>query len=335
MSNLRPAPRIPVRSWTFRLLPLALSCALTGCSKDPAAPTGGGELLIAFGSIRPPSVLTESDIYFYHLNAPGPATMPPNLDTPYSEHVPALSGNGEWLAYNTDNTSFLGFPPQILLYHVPTAKVVIPTAPFPYTSPFNPSLSWDGHYMAFQTQLGGLFLIDVVLVDVAADSVIPTPRLHAYGAADFDPALSGDGKLIAFTTTRDGSYDIALYSVPGDSLIPLPGINTAYDDIAVSISRDGRLLAFESNRPGGVGGFDVYVYDRASSSFLPLPGANTPLGESLPALSPDGRYLAYQTEAEGGGDIRLYDIVLQQLVPVPGLNDPYYPDRQPSLAQLP
>jgi hypothetical protein len=79
----------------------------------------------------------------------------------------------------------------------------------------------------------------------------------------------------------------------------------------------------------------VYVYDRASSSFLPLPGANTPLGESLPALSPDGRYLAYQTEAEGGGDIRLYDIVLQQLVPVPGLNDPYYPDRQPSLAQLP
>ena len=156
-----------MRSWTFRLLPLALSCALTGCSKDPAAPTGGGELLIAFGSIRPPSVLTESDIYFYHLNAPGPATMPPNLDTPYSEHVPALSGNGEWLAYNTDNTSFLGFPPQILLYHVPTAKVVIPTAPFPYTSPFNPSLSWDGHYMAFQTQLGGLFLIDVVLVDVA------------------------------------------------------------------------------------------------------------------------------------------------------------------------
>jgi Tol biopolymer transport system component len=161
--------------------------------------------------------------------------------------------------------------------------------------------------------------------------VIPTPGLHALAAADFDPSLSGDGKLIAFTTTRYGSYDVALYDVTGDSLLPLPGLNTNYDDLGVSISRDGRYLAFHSNRPGGEGLFDIYVYDRGTRNFLPMAGANTPMSDLNAALSPDGRYVAFSTDYEGGGDIRLYDIGLQRLVPLPGLNDAYFSDKNPSI----
>ncbi|MBE8400008.1 OmpA family protein [Leptospira borgpetersenii] len=39
----------------------------------------------------------------------------------------------------------------------------------------------------------------------------------------------------------------------------LPGpINTAYSEIAATISRDGKTIYFSSNRPGGFGGYDLY-----------------------------------------------------------------------------
>jgi Tol biopolymer transport system component len=77
--------------------------------------------------------------------------------------------------------------------------------------------------------------------------------------------------------------------------------------------------------------FDIYVYDRKTRNFLPLAGANTSMSELNAALSPDGRYVAYSTDSEGGGDIRLYDIGLQRLIPLPGLNDPYFADKNPSI----
>ena len=320
-------PRVP-------LIPASLALVLpvlAGCSADQA-PTHprSGELLVAFTSERPPATVSVSDIYFWSLAQPGAPVMPPNVNTPQREWMPAYSGNGNWLAYVSSS-----FALQLALYNVSTGQFTLPAMTAPYLNPWNPSLSYDGHYVAFQVQIGDFTQLDVVLGDAFADTIIKTPRLHAFGAADFDPSLSGDGRLIAFATTRDGSYDIALYDVAGDSLLPLPGLNTPAAELAPSISRDGRLIAFESNRAGGQGGTDIYVYDRRTASLLPLPGANTQLSDTLPSISPDGRYVAFQTDATGGGDIRLYDINLRMLMPLDGLNDAYYLDASPTLAQIP
>ena len=35
-------------------------------------------------------------------------------------------------------------------------------------------------------------------------------------------------------------------------------INSTYDEIAASISADGSVIYFASNRPGGMGGTDIY-----------------------------------------------------------------------------
>ena len=318
---------------TLAIAPLALALAC-GCSKDPPTrPVTRGGLLIAFASNRPPSQTYATDLYTYDVGTTGPVVIPPNVNTPNDEFVPALSGNGEWLAYNTNNTDLLGPPAQLLLAHLPDGQLKIPTTPLPFLNPWNPSLSWDGRYLVFQVQEGAYYQLDIVLVDAFADTLVPTPRLHSFGVADFGPSISGDGRLIAFTTNRRGSFDVALYDVPGDSLIDLPGLNTPNSETGVSISRDGNRIAFHSNRPGGAGLFDVYVYDRTTASLLPLPGANTAMSESNPAISPDGRWLAFQTDAEGGGDIRLYDIALQRLFPLVGLNDPYFNDQTPALAQ--
>ncbi len=326
--HLRPIPR---------LIPaVAALTLLGGCSTDPPTrPATNGDVTIAFASNRPPSPTYGSDIYLWELSTSGPATMPPNVDTPSNEVSPALSADGRWLAYNTNNTDLLAPGAQLVLAHLPEGTIKIPLTPLRYLNPWNPSLSGDGRYLTFQVQEGSYFQLNVLLLDAVADTIVPTPRLHTFGYSDFGPTITRDGKLIAFCTNRNGSYDIALFDVAGDSLIDLPGLNSPYSDIGPSISGDGRRIAFHSNRPGGVGLYDVYVYDRPSASLLPLPGANTVVSESNPALSPDGRWLAFQTDAEGGGDIRLYDIVLQQLLPLTGLNDPYYYDEAPAIAQHP
>ena len=94
-------------------------------------------------------------------------------------------------------------------------------------------------------------------------------------------------------------------------------------DITPSLSADGNLIAFASDRPSGKGGRDIYLYDRAKKSFLPLADLNTVANEQTPCLSPDGRYLVFVSErikGEGERDIYLFDRVTQKLLPTPGLN---------------
>ena len=311
------------------------SGSLAGCGSEGITGPGnaGPPLLLCFCSNRPPSPPSNKDLYFYDCANGGNAFRPPNLDTPFDEGPASISGDGQWVAYNTTNP-YVGTNSELLLYHVPGGVIHAPTTPGRYVGPFNPSLSYDGHYVAFQNLVGSIFEQDIVLMDAFADSVILTPRLHALGAADFDPSLSGDGRLIAFTTTRNGTFDIALYDVAADSILPLPNCNTDFSDIGASISRNGRYIAFHSNRPGGQGLFDVYVYDRVTASMLPMPGANTPLADINAALSPDGRWVAFTSEGEGGSDLRLYDLSSRRLFPIPGANDPYFAERFVTIADL-
>lgn len=317
------------------LLIAVLAAGLTGCgSEGPTGPGAAGPpLLLCYSSNRPPSPPSNKDIYFYNCATGGSAFRPPNLDTPFDEGPGAISGDGRWVAYNTTNP-LVGTNTELALYFVPGGVVHAPSTPGRYPGAFNPSLSYDGHYLAFQTVVGSIFEQDVVLMDAFADTVILTPSLHQIGAGDFDPSLSGDGRLIAFTTTRTGSFDVALYDVAGDSIVPLPNCNTSFSDIGVSISRDGRYIAFHSNRPGGQGLFDVYVYDRITASVLPMPGANTPLADINAALSPDGHWVAFTSEGEGGSDLRLYSLDLRSRLPIPGANDPYFAERFVSIADL-
>jgi Tol biopolymer transport system component len=308
-----------------------------GCSKRDLPTAPGNDrppLLLAFLSERPPSPAFSTDIYFYDLRSGGPAYLAPNLNTASIEGPCNLSADGKHLAFYT-NRFPIGSSALLLLYDVTTGLTTVPRWTNTLLSVQNPALSGDGRYLAVQYTPSTAFESYVAVEDLVGDSLLPVPNLNTPGGIIFDPFLSPDGQLLAASSTRAGTlggFDIFLYSVPADSFLPLPGLNSTASDLAPSLSADGRYLAFQSGRPGGAGLIDVYVYDRQAGALIPLPGANTAMADYVPSISPDGRYLAYATESSGGRDVRVYDIQAQRLLDLPGLNDPYFYDYFPSFA---
>ena len=311
---------------------------VAGCSAErlPGRPTVDDHppLLLSFTSERPPSIAFVTDVYLYDVRAGGPAFLPSNLNTPSNEGPSALSGDGRTIAFYSTRLA-TGSIALLFLYDIATAQTTIPAKINQLFQVQNPSLSYDGRFLASQYQVSGPFDQYVAIQDLVADSLLGIPNLNNPGSTNFDPSLSGDGSLVAFASNRLGglgAFDIWLYSVPGDSMIPLPGLNSSAQELSPSISSDGRYIAFQSGRLGGVGLIDVFVYDRASQTLLPLPGANTNMSEILPSLSPNGRFIAYATEATGGRDVRIYDVRDQRELVLKDLNDPYFFDSAPVLS---
>lgn len=88
---------------------------------------------------------------------------------------------------------------------------------------------------------------------------------------DRGPAISKDGLSLYFTSTRPGGVggeDIYVSQREsrdgewGPSMNLGPIINTADNEMVPAFSRDGHLLFFASNRPGGFGGLDIWVSRR-------------------------------------------------------------------------
>lgn len=88
-------------------------------------------------------------------------------------------------------------------------------------------------------------------------------------------------------------------------------INSPSEEIAASITSDGGILYFASNRPGGIGGTDIYMSKRDPKGKWGLPtnlgiAVNTPQNEDFPNISPDGKTLYFSSTGHssmGGYDL--------------------------------
>jgi Tol biopolymer transport system component len=90
---------------------------------------------------------------------------------------------------------------------------------------------------------------------------------------DLQPAISNDGLSLYFTSNRPGSvggFDMyvsqrASVHDPWGSPVNLgPTVNTTSNEGSPAFSRDGHLMFFESDRPGGLGGRDIWVSRRVN-----------------------------------------------------------------------
>lgn len=122
-------------------------------------------------------------------------------------------------------------------------------------------------------------------------------------------SISADGRFLFFTgCNRPDGYgmcDIYVSRKDGDKWsVPRNAgslINTAYSEKHPSVSADGRVLFFSSDRPGGKGKLDIYrstCNERGEWSVPENLGdhINTPGNEQSPFIHPDGRTLYFTSE---------------------------------------
>lgn len=134
---------------------------------------------------------------------------------------------------------------------------------------------------------------------------------------DASIALSNDGQILFIfkSTTKDGG-DIYMSTLQGENWsAPVrlgPNINTPkYWEGSCSLSSDGQILYFASDRPGGFGGRDIYMSKKMSDgSWGPAenlgPTINTPYNDDAPYIHPDGISMVFSSEGHtsmGGYDL--------------------------------
>ncbi|MCK4461901.1 MAG: PD40 domain-containing protein, partial [candidate division Zixibacteria bacterium] len=150
------------------------------------------------------------------------------------------------------------------------------------------------------------------------------------------PSISADSLSLFFDSDRpggSGSWDIWLTSRPTSddnwgAPVPLPpSVNSSSVDGEPSISVDGLMLFFTSDRPGGYGDFDLWVTTRKSTEDewgTPVnlgPTVNQTYEDMGPCISADGSIL-YYTVGGPVGFLDLYEFDLWEVpvLPVTDLN---------------
>jgi hypothetical protein len=142
------------------------------------------------------------------------------------------------------------------------------------------------------------------------------------------PSVSRDGRILIFASKNRsgglGDYDLWMSTRPaaeGDWATPVnmgPAVNSSAYDGDGCLSMDGLALFFSSSRPGGRGSFDIWMTTRPSQAAAwnpPVnlgPAINTSAGEGVPSLSPDQKTLYFGSGIRGLG--LMYEVAIMPIV---------------------
>ncbi|OVE74130.1 hypothetical protein BVX94_01485, partial [bacterium B17] len=78
-----------------------------------------------------------------------------------------------------------------------------------------------------------------------------------------EPVISPDGSMMAFTRKRSRDNEDIYFSKwngkEWQEPYPARALNSAFNEKSPSFSRDGKLMYFSTDRPGGPGGYDIWV----------------------------------------------------------------------------
>lgn len=280
---------------------LGVGMLLSGCSKEfSASPCDtDGIRLIAFSSNRGTG---QFDVFLYDVDGSGFRLLKDLNSSTAADSSPALTSDGRTLAFVTQRGATGS---DILLYD--RASCTVGTVPA-MSSTFNerqPTFSGDGLRLTFvrDTLVGSFVRPRIRLLNSGTLRFVPLPLLDARTSADWSPAPDLTAAKIAFVSDSSGNADILLYDRGGDTLVALPGLNSAASDLDPTLSSDGRYLCFASNRAGGAGGLDLYLYDLSTRTFVtPLANLNSAADERHPSISADGSAIAFQSDRATAGE---------------------------------
>ena len=155
-----------------------------------------------------------------------------------------------------------------------------------------PAFSPDGSRIAFIGSEAGPVSVSKLYVasGTGTGAVRVTTNFGDAGSLESSPVWAPTNDRVAFVTTHQGSADIWVYFVNGDSIRPL--VQHARADVEPAWSPDGKKLVFASNRDAPDA--ELYLLDIQTGSITRL---TTRTGvDAQPSWLPDGRivYTSYE-----------------------------------------
>jgi hypothetical protein len=268
----------------------------------------------------------------------------------------AASANGRYVAFHSPSSNLvandINATYDIFVHDTldgATTRVSVNSAEVQGNSgSYEPSISADGRYVAFQSDATNLVAgdtnntRDIFVRDRVAGTTTLVSVSSAEAQANSDsnnPSISGDGRYVAFHSTAsnlvtgdtNATYDIFVRDrVAGTTTRVsvgsggVQGING--ESVNPSISSDGRYVAFQSYATNLVAGdtnsvTDVFVRDRVARTTTRVSvNSAEAQGNSdsyYPSISGDGRYVAlhsYATNLVAGDTNNINDVFVRDTV---------------------
>lgn len=186
--------------------------------------------------------------------------------------------------------------------------------------------------IAAATCLAGITILTTAFVDTVGrfgDWSVPVNLGEGVNSAfeDFLPELSKNGRSLYFASNRPGPFGgedlwVSRRASPNDPWGPAANLGAAvngpFNERSPALSRDGHVLFFASNRPGGTGGFDIWVSWRAHThddlGWQPPvnlgPGVNSTAGDFGPSYFENDDLgiptLFFASSRPGSGGVDIY-----------------------------
>ena len=188
--------------------------------------------LVAFGAWNWPGGNGRWGVLLYDVAAKKVLDLPKLNRETFDQRMPAISGDGRFLAYASNAKDGVGLT-DVYLYDLTDKKVLVLPGMNSAGMDVQPSLSGDGRLVAFVSDRpGGAGGRDIYLYDRLAPRFLPLPGLNSQ-APEQSPSLSADGRYLAFVSERfggAGERDIYLYDRETQQLLPTPELNSKDDD---------------------------------------------------------------------------------------------------------
>lgn len=203
-----------------------------------------------------------------------------NINSVYSDYYPFVTSNESFIVYNTKR------PER------------------------------NAEKLANGTYNNSIYVSKVINGEYMKASPIGAP-INAGNAGMEVIGLSANGEnMLLYMPEGLGKGNIFISKMNAEGMFSKPEkldakINSGGEEIAASISADGTILFFASNRKGGFGGTDIYICKKLANGKWSEPqnaGAdiNTVFDEDFPNTAPDGKTIYFSSKGHtsmGGYDI--------------------------------
>jgi Tol biopolymer transport system component len=223
-----------IKCWDLKEQKLVDLPTINDSPNAQMAPSFGGEgNLIAFAAWnRPGGAGPGWHVYLYDRSIKKLLDLPGLNSQAFDDRLPALSGDGRYLAFASNRKGGMGLTDLYLFDHKESKLLDVPGLNTKHAE-IEPALNGDGKLIAFTSDRpGGKGGRDIYLFDRSAVKYLPLPGLNT-AAHEFSPSLSPDGRYLAFVSERvggEGERDIYLYDRQTEKLLPTPGLNSKAED---------------------------------------------------------------------------------------------------------